>query len=191
MLEGVLTQLEYHGMNQVGIALVWLILLLIRWLIGLHSYSGQRTPPMFGDYEAQRHWMEITLNLPISEWYFNSTQNDLLYWGLDYPPLTAYVSYAFGIGAYIIEPELVELTTSRGYESERSKVWMRTSVIICDVILFMPAVFWLTRLILQGKSWSKQTVFGVVVLMQPGLLLIDHGHFQVTRDVHDLILITY
>ena len=52
---------------------------------------------MFGDYEAQRHWMEITTNLDINEWYINSTSNDLLYWGLDYPPLTAYHSYLNGL----------------------------------------------------------------------------------------------
>ena len=29
---------------------------------------GKGKPPMFGDYEAQRHWMEITYNLPVDEW---------------------------------------------------------------------------------------------------------------------------
>lgn len=43
---------------------------------------------MFGDYEAQRHWMEITTYTPIGDWYRNTTTNDLLYWGLDYPPLS-------------------------------------------------------------------------------------------------------
>lgn len=52
---------------------------------------------MYGDYEAQRHWMEITTNLDIKQWYINSTANDLLYWGLDYPPLTAYHSYINGL----------------------------------------------------------------------------------------------
>lgn len=23
---------------------------------------------MFGDYEAQRHWQEVTYNLPVHEW---------------------------------------------------------------------------------------------------------------------------
>ena len=31
-------------------------------------YAGMNTPPQYGDYEAQRHWMEITLNLPPSAW---------------------------------------------------------------------------------------------------------------------------
>lgn len=24
---------------------------------------------MYGDYEAQRHWQEVTYNLPIRQWY--------------------------------------------------------------------------------------------------------------------------
>ena len=32
------------------------------------SFPGANKPPMFGDYEAQRHWMEITYNLPIKDW---------------------------------------------------------------------------------------------------------------------------
>lgn len=47
---------------------------------------------MHGDFEAQRHWMEITTHLPISKWYLY----DLQYWGLDYPPLTAYHSWLLG-----------------------------------------------------------------------------------------------
>ena len=31
-------------------------------------FAGKGKPPMFGDYEAQRHWMEITYNLPVDEW---------------------------------------------------------------------------------------------------------------------------
>jgi len=58
--------------------------------------AGQHKPPMFGDFEAQRHWMEVTLNIPVSEWYSNSSSNDLLYWGLDYPPVAAYLAWIIG-----------------------------------------------------------------------------------------------
>jgi alpha-1,3-glucosyltransferase len=60
------------------------------------TFLGQGKPKMFGDYEAQRHWMEITFNLNVRDWYQNTTDNDLNYWGLDYPPLTAYHSYLMG-----------------------------------------------------------------------------------------------
>jgi len=36
--------------------------------------------------------MELTINLPVSHWYFH----DLEWWGLDYPPLTAYHSWLLG-----------------------------------------------------------------------------------------------
>jgi alpha-1,3-glucosyltransferase len=66
---------------------------LLKLCIGMGSYSGEKTPPMYGDYEAQRHWMELTVHLPFRQWY----TYDLQYWGLDYPPLTAYVSWICGI----------------------------------------------------------------------------------------------
>ena len=65
---------------------------LFRWVVGYWGYSGFNVPPMFGDFEAQRHWMELTNHLPVSMWYFY----DLPYWGLDYPPLTAYHSWLCG-----------------------------------------------------------------------------------------------
>lgn len=74
------------------IPLILIFAALFRWSIGVWDYSGFNTPPMHGDYEAQRHWMEITQHLPTSMWYFY----DLPYWGLDYPPLTAYHSWICG-----------------------------------------------------------------------------------------------
>lgn len=38
-------------------------------LLLLPLVLGAGKPPMFGDYEAQRHWQEITFNLPIKQWY--------------------------------------------------------------------------------------------------------------------------
>lgn len=72
------------------------IALLFRCLVALHSYSGHATPPKFGDFEAQRHWMEITVHTPIAEWYKQTEVNDLTWWGLDYPPLSAYWAFITG-----------------------------------------------------------------------------------------------
>lgn len=43
--------------------------LLLRYAVSLWPYSGQAESPLHGDYEAQRHWMEITTALPIHLWY--------------------------------------------------------------------------------------------------------------------------
>ncbi|KAF5294906.1 hypothetical protein FQR65_LT10704 [Abscondita terminalis] len=151
------------------------VAVLLRCSTSLHSYSGQGKPPMFGDYEAQRHWMEITVNLPVQDWYHNTSKNDLQYWGLDYPPLTAYHSYVCGLIADKINPSYVELTHSRGYEGEDHKLFMRYTVLFVDVLLFLPAVI----LYFNKVKTSTTPLFGIIVtVFYPGLILIDHGHFQ-------------
>nr|CAD7398430.1 unnamed protein product [Timema cristinae] len=105
-------QHEYKQQNFVDPHIISAIL--IRWCVSLHSYSGSNKPPLYGDYEAQRHWMEVTYNLPLSDWYHNTTNNDLMYWGLDYPPLTAYHSYLCGWVASLVNPNYVAIHSSRG-----------------------------------------------------------------------------
>jgi alpha-1,3-glucosyltransferase len=154
------------------VPLIVLSALLIRWLVSLWGYSGKGTPPVFGDYEAQRHWMEVTTNLPLGQWYFY----DLSYWGLDYPPLTAYVSWACGVVSASLEPASMALGASRGYETDTHKAFMRFSVLFFDLLVFFPAAWHLSRKLPGGKA--SATARFALVLCQPGLLLIDHGHFQ-------------
>ncbi|OXU24402.1 hypothetical protein TSAR_012891 [Trichomalopsis sarcophagae] len=169
--------------------------LLLRWCISYHPYSGAGKPPMFGDYEAQRHWQEITLNLPVSQWYSNSSDNDLQYWGLDYPPITAYHSLLLARVANLVDPDSVKLHQSRGYESNTHKYFMRLSVLVVDFLLFIPAVIYFAFAILpildskikkqQDKNekrdfsmLKKRHFVLATVLFYPGLILIDYGHFQ-------------
>ncbi|KAE8670300.1 putative dolichyl pyrophosphate Man9GlcNAc2 alpha-1,3-glucosyltransferase [Hibiscus syriacus] len=155
--------------------------LLVRFAVGLHPYSGANTPPKFGDYEAQRHWMEITLNLPPKDWYRNSSVNDLSYWGLDYPPLTAYQSYIHGVFLKTFDPDSVALFTSRGYESYIGNLLMRWTVLSSDVLIFFPAALYFVFLysIRLGTGRNSDVAWHIsMVLLNPCLILIDHGHFQ-------------
>ncbi|XP_072276816.1 dolichyl pyrophosphate Man9GlcNAc2 alpha-1,3-glucosyltransferase [Pyxicephalus adspersus] len=157
-------------------AVVVLLAVTVRWAVSFYPYSGARKPPMFGDYEAQRHWQEVTLNLPVQQWYFNSTDNDLLYWGLDYPPLTAYHSLLCGYIAQAINPDWVALTSSRGYESPQHKLFMRATVLVADLLIYIPAVI-LYCSYLQETS-KRKLVSLLCILLYPGLILVDYGHFQ-------------
>lgn len=229
---------------------------LFRIFVGFQPHSGQddyqgpngRPSPIKygGDYEAQRHWMEITYHLPISEWYWHSLE----YWGLDYPPLTSYVSWACGwvahnvgslqdeddrqvlendsndvVGTSIINndtsdnhdacqlndsiideqggglraiKDLVALHSSRfGYEEPLGKMYMRFTVLLLDLLVYMSAVLAITKRLsvstqssdqressssssnsILSTSDQRQLWFLLTALAQPALLLIDHGHFQ-------------
>jgi alpha-1,3-glucosyltransferase len=161
-------------------AVIICVALAFRAAAGLHPYSGEATPPMFGDYEAQRHWMEIARALPPRDWYRQTAENDLDYWGLDYPPLSG---YAAGVAAWFmdkIEPEAVALGTSRGHESIRSRTAMRVSVIAADAFILIPALFAFVFTFYEREYVSPEAAQAVLafVLSLPSLILIDHGHFQ-------------
>ena len=138
----------------------------------LHPYSGEATPPRFGDYEAHRHWMEVTIHKPLADWY----SHDVGYWGLDYPPAMAYLEYALGRLSHIVDPASVALGASRGYETAGHRAWMRATVLALDGAVFCSAVAALSgRLYGAGRDRAAAIL---AALLSPALVLVDHGHFQ-------------
>jgi alpha-1,3-glucosyltransferase len=163
---------------------------LLRVLVGYQPHSGQDNyhgshGAYGGDFECQRHWMELTWHLPLAEWYWY----DLGYWGLDYPPLTAYVSWICGaLSSLLVGPASVALGTSRGLEDPLHKAYMRGTVLVLDLLLYGSIVWVATRPRRPGTSATTTTTshghdtqsiwFFLLAMAQPAMLLIDHGHFQ-------------
>ena len=156
--------------------LILVIVGLFRWSVGLWGYSGFQKFPMYGDFEAQRHWMELTINLPASMWYFY----DLPYWGLDYPPLTAYHSWLCGKVGSLFSDDWFAINKSRRIEDQLLKVFMRATVITSEYFVYIPAVIIFLRHYSrnQGTGGTSTAIALVAILMQPATILIDHGHFQ-------------
>ncbi|XP_053666439.1 probable dolichyl pyrophosphate Man9GlcNAc2 alpha-1,3-glucosyltransferase [Anopheles marshallii] len=170
--------------------MLWVLLLatglFLRAAISLHSYSGANRPPMYGDFEAQRHWQEVTVNLPLGDWYRNTSDNDLQYWGLDYPPLTAYHSYLVGLWACRWHKEsFVALHTSRGISTDEHKQFMRNTVLLVDAVLYLPAILYATytvwKRMANGAAKPHREIDWLspaLAALFPGQILIDNGHFQ-------------
>ena len=162
------------------VAVIFGFSLILRSLVGYHPHSGQDNyegsrVAYGGDFEAQRHWMELTWHLPIGEWYWH----DLEYWGLDYPPLTAYVSYVCGmVSHFVVGPETVALYESRGIEDPVHKAYMRLTVIVLDLLFYGLAV-WYAAVDRSTEDRERSSLWTVILaLSQPAIVLIDHGHFQ-------------
>jgi alpha-1,3-glucosyltransferase len=148
--------------------------------------AGYQNPPMYGDYEAQRHWMEVTTQLPISQWYFH----DLEWWGLDYPPLTAYHSWVLGKIGGSINPKWFALHTSRGLEDDTLKIFMRATVIVSEYLIYIPAAVIFVRRFSRSygvHTWDASVAL-LAILMQPSTILIDHVHFQYNTVMLGLVL---
>lgn len=143
-------------------------------------------PPLFGDFEAQRHWLEITIILPVTHWYFHDTT----WWGLDYPPLTAYHSWILGQVGSFINKDWFALYQSRGLETPDLKVFMRATVYVSEHLVYVPAVIICVRNLAKLhtiNSWES-TIALTAILMQPATILIDHGHFQYNTVMLGLIV---
>ena len=159
---------NFSVMSVVAIAIV------ARFALFSQSYSGKFTPPLFGDYEAQRHWMEITVNYPIEDWY--KVESD--YWKLDYPPLTAWYSYIFGLLSRLFDPLSMESFKSRGYSTLHHIFFMRFSVFISEILLYLPCVLLYFYQLNQHLNQKLFSLSLLLLLLSPPLILIDYGHFQ-------------
>merc|ERR1712226_89646 len=146
--------------------------MLIACFLSCSPHSGYQKPPMLGDYEAQRHWMELAVNVPISSIYTNGASNNLSYWGVDYPPLTVYHSAFLGYIASVINGNWTKIDASHGIESYNHKFFMRASVVCSSLLTFVPA-----SVALSSKLREVLLVF-TLLMLNPGLLLIDNAHFQ-------------
>ena len=102
--------------------------------------------------------------------------------GLDYPPLTAFHSYLLGLIGTFFNPSWFALDKSRGFESPDNglKTYMRSTVIISDILFYFPAVIYFTKWLGRYRNQSPigQSIAAAAILFQPSLMLIDHGHFQ-------------
>lgn len=89
--------------------------------------------------------------------YENSTNNDLLYWGLDYPPLTAYHSWLCGVIANSLNPAWVSLGNSRGFENYDIRLFMRYTVLAMDVLVYFTAALVFSNLVYKKKEavWER------------------------------------
>ncbi|ESQ51518.1 hypothetical protein EUTSA_v10017711mg, partial [Eutrema salsugineum] len=137
-----------------------LFALLIRSAVSMYPYSGAGTPPKFGDFEARRHWMEITTNLP---------SIDCL------PELHPWIFLR------MFNPESVSLLSSCGHESYLGKFLMRWTVLSSDALIFFPVAFSFVLVYHKTRTGSSKSEVAwhiAIFLLNPCLILIDHGHFQ-------------
>ena len=171
--------------------------ILIKILVGQFGYSGEGDYPRYGDFEAQRHWMEITIIIPVQDWYTNSRLNRGDYWPLDYPPISGYHSYILGKILKKFIPNSVEFKKSKGYESPIFKIVMRFFALISDILVFHVGVnlLYLYIFIYSKKSKNKKplyTLYYIVLLLtliNPLMIIIDHVHFQYNNVMHGFFVL--
>lgn len=137
------------------------------------------------DFEVHRNWLAITRTLPIRDWYFEATSQ----WTLDYPPFFAYFSWLLAQPAPLVDPLIVSLHEGLEYAAWSCKAYMRTTVVVTELVLaaalLAHARLGAQRTVKIGYSdqvsatgVSTSYLLAASLLMHPGLIIIDHIHFQ-------------
>ncbi|KAG8196098.1 hypothetical protein JTE90_007836 [Oedothorax gibbosus] len=143
------------------------------------------------DFEVHRNWMAITHQKPISEWYLEKTSQ----WTLDYPPLFAWFEYILSFAAEFFDPRMLRIS-NLNYGSLQTVFFMRLSVIVSDIVYFygVNRIYNLVKS-KKGKTndpWvSAEVILAMLLLWNPGLLLVDHIHFQYNGFLSGILFISF
>ncbi|KAF2003169.1 glycosyltransferase family 57 protein [Amniculicola lignicola CBS 123094] len=133
------------------------------------------------DFEVHRNWLALTHSLPTQEWYFEKTSE----WTLDYPPFFAYFEWALSQAAAYIEPGLLNVK-ALGYDSWQTVYFQRTTVILTELVL----VYALHLYVKGSQSKTTAHAAALSVLLSPGLLIIDHIHFQYNGFLYGILILS-
>ncbi|GAA6048612.1 hypothetical protein JCM3770_002056 [Rhodotorula araucariae] len=123
------------------------------------------------DFEVHRNWLAVTHSLPLSKWYYDTTSE----WTLDYPPFFAFFERVLSAFAYVVDPEIVRLD-NLGYATGSAVAFQRTTVILSELVLALGLFRWARTS--QQPDYPTARIIAASVLFHPGLLIVDHIHFQ-------------
>ncbi|KAL7268407.1 glycosyl transferase [Rhizina undulata] len=135
------------------------------------------------DFEVHRNWLAITHSLPVKEWYYEKTSE----WTLDYPPFFAYFEYLLSQFASYIDPKMLNIQ-NLNYASVSTIYFQRSTVILTELLL----IYALQKYISTAPEASKRASYiaALSILLSPGLLIIDHIHFQYNGFLYGVLLLS-
>ncbi|XP_070033114.1 dolichyl pyrophosphate Glc1Man9GlcNAc2 alpha-1,3-glucosyltransferase isoform X1 [Nicotiana tomentosiformis] len=133
------------------------------------------------DFEVHRNWLAITHSLPLSQWYSDQTSP----WTLDYPPFFAHFEHFLSFFASLVDPIMVHLHLGLNYKSQPTIYFQRLTVILSDFVLVF-GIYRLTR----NLGYKERVLIWVLVIFSPGLVIVDHLHFQYNGFLLGMLLIS-
>ncbi|KAF2235764.1 glycosyltransferase family 57 protein [Viridothelium virens] len=135
------------------------------------------------DFEVHRNWLALTHSLPVKEWYFEKTSE----WTLDYPPFFAYFEWILSQAAAFIEPDLLSVKNVN-YDSWQTVFFQRSTVVLAETVL----IYALHLFVRKSPPDSRRNAQAAAlsILLSPGLLIIDHIHFQYNGFLYGVLILS-
>jgi alpha-1,3-glucosyltransferase len=133
------------------------------------------------DFEVHRNWLALTHSLPVKEWYLETTSE----WTLDYPPAFAVFEWILSQPARLIDSQML-IVKNLNYDSWATVAFQRSTVILTELLL----VFALNHYAKTSPPSTRRQahVVALSILLSPGLLIIDHIHFQYNGFLYGILI---
>ncbi|KAM9902819.1 hypothetical protein OXX69_008157 [Metschnikowia pulcherrima] len=155
---------------------LWVLSLFLKGLlmVGYHST----------DFDVHRNWLAITNKLPMKQWYTENTSQ----WTLDYPPFFAYFEWALSqlVPASVSADGCLDIVEIGKYGMP-TVYFQRVSVMASEIVLFLSLRWYVQTSTLPAEKTRAFAVASSLIL-SPGLLLIDHVHFQYNGMMYGLLV---
>ncbi|KAJ6441653.1 dolichyl pyrophosphate Glc1Man9GlcNAc2 alpha-1,3-glucosyltransferase [Purpureocillium lavendulum] len=135
------------------------------------------------DFEVHRNWLAITNTLPLSEWYYEKTSE----WTLDYPPFFAYFEWLLAHAARLFDPAMLHVY-NLNHESWQTVYFQRATVILTELVLAYALQMFIDTTPLPSKRAAQ--VAALSIFLSPGLLIIDHIHFQYNGFMYGILVLS-
>ncbi|KAI1489192.1 glycosyl transferase [Biscogniauxia mediterranea] len=135
------------------------------------------------DFEVHRNWLAITNSLPPWEWYYEKTSE----WTLDYPPFFAWFEWALSQIAKLVDPAML-LISNLEYDSWKTVYFQRLTVIVTELILLYALQLFIDST--HGVARRAAQAAAVSIFLSPGLLIIDHIHFQYNGAMYGILILS-
>jgi alpha-1,3-glucosyltransferase len=138
------------------------------------------------DFDVHRNWLAITRHLPLKEWYYDDVNGTTVH-TLDYPPTFAYWEFALSnnlFTQYLMDANILDerclqlLPDTDNTPSMTCVAFHRSTVIISDIVLWWGAWIMSTSAGTSSAETSGFPTSFLLTVFHPGLLWLDHVHFQ-------------
>lgn len=153
------------------------------WLAGIATCVKLLLVPAYHstDFEVHRHWLAITHSLPLQRWYADESSE----WTLDYPPFFAFFERFLALFAARVDPAIVDLRNGRNYNARSVVLFQRATVMAADAVLYYG--LWA---ISREFTPARRRLLFLAAIFAPGLLIVDHIHFQYNGLLFGLLLLS-
>ncbi|KAL7626574.1 glycosyl transferase [Parahypoxylon ruwenzoriense] len=135
------------------------------------------------DFEVHRNWLAITNSLSPWEWYYEKTSE----WTLDYPPFFAYFEWALSQAAKLVDPAMLRVD-NLGYDSWQTVYFQRFTVIATELMLLFALQLFVESS--HGVTKRAAQAAAISIFLSPGLLFIDHIHFQYNGAMYGVLTLS-